>query len=217
MAKNLSLATYKSKGSAGLLTFSNWKGISYFKQKATTVANPKTDAQVNQRARLTAMVELFRQFATVSLIGFREKAIKMSSYNAFVKYNIQSALTYVSLGVYNINWGALKVSQGTLGTTLQATSSASAATNNATVTFDTGTPIYGQSVDDKVMIAYFNSTTEIGGWNVTSGQVRSDGTVTFAIEGGVTLADHIYIYLFFTSPDGSKVSDSDVVLVTAGA
>jgi len=217
MAKNDSLATYKARGSAGPITYANWKGIGYFKQKAFIVANPKTDGQLNARERLRKMVIMFQSFGSAINSGFREMAVKMSAYNAFVKANINTCLVYVALEDYTIDWSLVEMAKGTLGNTAIATSSASAATNNATLTFDTVATAYNQSVDDEVQIAYYNETTAIQGWNLTSGKVRSDGTVTFAVEGGVTLGDTIYAYLWFKSPIGNKVSDSVVATITAGA
>ena len=217
MAKNLSLATYKAKGSAGLLTFSNWLGISYFKQKATSVGNPKTSGQVNQRARLSKMVEVFRGIATIILIGFREKKVKMSAYNAFVKANIMSALTYVSEGVYTLDWVSLKVSAGTLGDTPVLTSSASGAGNNLTLTYSNTVDTYGQALTDLAMVFYYNNDTQVGGWSTNSGKTRADGTITVTVEGGVTTGDEIYAYLFFASTTDNKCSNSIQVTITAGA
>lgn len=217
MAKNDSLATYKAKGSAGPLTYANWKGIGYFKQKAFTVANPKTDGQVNARARLRLMVVLFQLFGSAVNAGFKEMAVKMSAYNAFVKANINTALTYISLGVYEVDKSLLKMSQGTLGNTVPLTTSASAATNNLTITYDTAITSYNQSAGDLIQIVYDNDGSGVSGWNLTSGADRSDGTVTIAVEGGVTLADNIAVWFWFKSPTGQKVSDSYYVAVVAGA
>ena len=217
MAKNDSLATYKARGSAGPITYANWKGIGYFKQKAFVVANPKTDGQVNARARLRLMVTLFQLFGSAVNSGFKEMAVKMSAYNAFVKANINTALTYVSLGVYTVDQSLLKMSQGTLGNTSLLTQSASAATNNLTVTFDTAVTAYNQSAGDLLQIAYDNDGSGVSGWNLTGGATRADGTATIAIEGGVTLADNIAVWAWFKSPTGQKVSDSFYVLVVAGA
>lgn len=217
MAKNDSLATYKAKGSAGPLTYANWKGIGYFKQKAFTVANPKTDGQVNARARMSLMVTLFQLWGSAVNAGFKEMAVKMSAYNAFVKENINTALTYISLGVYEVDPALLKMSKGTLGNTALLTQSASGAGNNLTVTYDSAVTAYNQSAGDLIQIVYDNNNTGVSGWNLTSGDTRADGTSTIAIEGGVTAGDVIDIWVFFKSPTGNKVSDSFYVQVTAGA
>lgn len=217
MAKNDSLAVYKARGSAGPITYANWKGIGYFKQKAFIVANPKTDGQLNARARLRTMVTLFQLLGTAVNAGFREMAVKMSAYNAFVKENINSALTYIAVGDYVVDESLLKLSKGTLGNTPLLSQSASAATNNLTVTYDSAVVAYNQSAGDLVQIAYDNVTSGVTGWNLTGGATRADGTATIAIEGGVTLADDINVWVWFKSPTGIKVSDSVYVNVIAGA
>ena len=217
MAKNDSLAVFKARGSAGPITYANWKGIGYFKQKAFIVANPKTDGQINARARLALMVVAFQLIGSAVNAGFKEMAVKMSAYNAFVKANINSALLYVSLGVYEIVPENLQVSKGTLGNTSIATSSATAAGNTLTVTYDNTVQSYNQSLDDEVQILYTNRDTGVTGWSLASGQTRADGTVTVTVEGGVSLGEEIECYMWFKAATGTKVSDSQYVLITAGA
>lgn len=217
MAKNDSLATYKARGSAGPITYANWKGIGYFKQKAFTVANPKTDGQINARARLALMVALFADVGAAVQVGFKEMAVKMSQYNAFVKYNINTALTYVSLGVYTVDWSLIQFAKGTLGNTAISSAAASAATNNATIVYSNVVTSFNQSLDDLAMVCYNNITTGVGGFNSTSGAERQDGTVTIAIEGGVTAGDDIHLWLFFKQTTGNKISDSVYLNITAGA
>ena len=217
MAKNDSLATYKARGSAGPLTFANWKGIGYFKQKATTVSNPNTDGQVNARARLALMVALFADFGNAVQTGFKEMAVKMSAYNAFVKYNINSALTYVSLGVYTTNWSTILFSKGTLGDTPILTGAGSAGTNNITLTYDTANAFYAQSSTDLAKVVCVNQTNEVISIVLNDGATRADGTIVFAPEGGINLADSFDVYLFFVKADNSKVSNSVHMNIVAGA
>lgn len=217
MAKNSSLATYKARGSAGPLTFANWKGIGYFKQKATQVANPNTDGQINARARLALMVALFADFGNAVQVGFKEMAVKMSAYNAFVKYNINSALTYVSLGVYTTNWSTILFSKGTLGDTAILTSAASAGTNNVTLTYNSANEFFAQSATDLAKVVCINQTNEVISVVLNDGATRADGTIVFAPEGGITLADSLDVYLFFVKADNSKVSTSVHVNIVAGA
>lgn len=215
MAKNTSLATYKAKGSAGPLTYSNWKGIGYFKQKPTSVANPDTDAQQNQRGRLRLLVAAWAVLGAGLQTGFREMAVKMSQFNAFMKYNIQTGLTFISTGVYEIDLTTFLVSKGSLSITPINSATANATTDNLTITYSNTVDAFNQSLDDVCHVVIYNANTESWTPNPTTGATRADGTVTVAIKGGATAADVIYGYLYFSKADGSKVSTSQYTMVTA--
>lgn len=217
MAKNNSLLGDRATGSAGNVTFANWKGIDYLKQKVTHVTNPNTDGQKNQRARMTAMVNAYRTHTALFVLLFREVAIKMSQFNAFVKTNIIDALSIVSVGNVALIPANLKISKGSLGDNGILSVSATEAGSSLTVTFNTTPNESGQSATDKLTLVI----TDADGANdlkiAIEVAARSAGTYTATGLTSIASGDHINAYFAFTSQDSKKVSDTSYYDVTVGA
>jgi hypothetical protein len=87
MAKYNSIALGKARGSAGNVRFSIWKGIPVASQKPESVANPRTVKQQNARARLSALVAVFRRMPSLLDTMYAFRAVQKSAYNAFVSAN----------------------------------------------------------------------------------------------------------------------------------
>jgi hypothetical protein len=65
-----SLLIGKGKGSAGNITVNQLKGQTILKQKASMVANPRTDAQVAQRDMVSRAVYFWQLFGNVLKSGW---------------------------------------------------------------------------------------------------------------------------------------------------
>ena len=82
-----SLLIGKGKGSAGNVTVNQLKGQTILKQKATMVANPRTDAQVAQRDMVSRAVYFWQLFGNVLKSGWSSLLPFCSEYNTFVSTN----------------------------------------------------------------------------------------------------------------------------------
>ena len=82
-----SLLIGKGKGSAGNVTVSQLKGQTILKQKATMVANPRTEAQVAQRDMVSRAVYFWQLFGNVLKSGWTSLLPFCSEYNTFVSTN----------------------------------------------------------------------------------------------------------------------------------
>lgn len=92
MAKSKSFFGLR-KGSTKTLTFSVLKGQQITKDRVTTVSNPKTTAQMLQRATLAAVVKFYKEAVSHFFkFAFQFKGETESDYNAFVRANMQGAL-----------------------------------------------------------------------------------------------------------------------------
>lgn len=93
MAKvQLPLLGVSASGTIGdSITFGNWKGINYARQRVIP-ANPRTQAQVAQRETMTYVVSLYKRVPAVVAQAFELSARNtgMSGYNLFVKRNLVS-------------------------------------------------------------------------------------------------------------------------------
>lgn len=82
-----SLLIGKGKGSAGNVTVTQLKGQTVLKQKASMVANPKSDAQVAQRDMVSRAVCFWQLFGNVLKSGWTSLLPFCSEYNTFVSTN----------------------------------------------------------------------------------------------------------------------------------
>ena len=82
-----SLLIGKGKGSAGNVTVNQLKGQTILKQKASMVANPRTDAQVAQRDMVSRAVFFWQLFGNVLKSGWTSLLPFCSEYNTFVSTN----------------------------------------------------------------------------------------------------------------------------------
>lgn len=217
MAKNNAIATDKAKGSAGNVTFANWKGIDYFKQKAESVSNPKTDAQQTQRTRMTLIVAFFRVFAATLNTGFREMAVKMSAYNAFAKYNVMTAVTITTPTTGEIDIPNLQIAKGSLGATPMDSAVISAGGVTLTLDWEPTVQMTSQSVTDGLWVLLYNRDLVTWQMENAGANERGDGTLVLPLTTGVALGNTFDVFTFFYSKVTNKVSDSRHNVVVAGA
>lgn len=93
MAKILNGILGGFSGKVGTVIGACWKGIDYMRGLATSITNPNTPAQVEQRARFSLIIAFLRPLTGFLRIGFRSAAIKMSAFNAAMAYNVKHAVS----------------------------------------------------------------------------------------------------------------------------
>ena len=190
---------------------SSWKGIAVVKSKPLSVANPNTAGQQAQRGAL-AQIVIVARLLLANLIQpyWNPFAQRMSGYNSFVSENIAQ-----------FNSGGLSTpanfysQRGSLLGQASSSASATAAGNTVTVNWVDNSGQSDALATDEAVITYWNATQDY--WVVDAGNaVRSAGTRVIA-DTLVANADVLHIYLGFSRPDISKVSDSAYRTINAGA
>ena len=113
-----SLLIGKGKGSAGNVTVNQLKGQTILKQKATMVANPRTDAQVAQRDMVSRAVFFWQLFGNVLKSGWTSLLPFCSEYNTFVSTNSNhfKTATFTKESYKNIESVGAQATKGRLGT-----------------------------------------------------------------------------------------------------
>lgn len=106
MAKNTSLFG-KVSGKIGAVVFSTSGGETISREYNPHVANPNTDAQVNQRARMKLMSQLSGAMASVIAMP---KTGLVSARNKFVKRNFASS--NASEGIAQVSYENLQLTEG---------------------------------------------------------------------------------------------------------
>ena len=97
----------KINGKIGGVVFSTSGGIQITREYNPNVANPNTEAQVNQRARMKLMSQLS---ATLAPVITMQKMGLVSARNQFTKRNF--GLSYVSNGEAQVSYENLQLTQG---------------------------------------------------------------------------------------------------------
>ena len=86
----------KISGSAGNLTFQRSNGMTIIREKATQVANPRSEAQMRTRTKFTNIVAMYKGIRPLLNQGFESKAAGLSDYNMFVRMNMQKTPVYLT-------------------------------------------------------------------------------------------------------------------------
>lgn len=204
----------KAKNKFGPAIFSTWKGINVMRTLPISVENPRTDAQVIQRNRLSLMVSIYRAVSAAVKAGFKEQAVKKSEYNAFVSDNIIAATTNPSGTSIVPNYSAMKFSKGTMATTEMNSVTGTSGSETLDLAWPT-TLGPGQADSDVLYIVGINTDGEAAWKSINTGVTRSAGAASNVSLLFMESGDSLNIYTFFVSADGNKSSDSIYQPVTA--
>jgi hypothetical protein len=191
-------------GQVGNVIGGTWKGIDYLRIKPSSVANPRTEGQVDQRSKFSTVLRFLQPMTDFLRVGFKLYANKMTQFNAAMSYNLNNAIT----GAYPnfmIDYANALVTRGNLtGAAGGAASSPSAGDVEATWTDNSGS---GSALaTDKALIALLNTTRGEAVFT-TSGPARSAGSATIPVPSEYSGED-VEVFLGFVSEDGTKVANS---------
>jgi hypothetical protein len=199
--------TGRTKGKFASAVFSKQFGKNTMRSKPISVKNPKTKLQRTQRSKFSIMVELARKFLSFIRLGFKQSAIGMSEFNAFVQTNIFLAISG-SYPDFAIDYTKIVVSKGTL-TGADGTSAVAGAGKKVTVNWADNAGNGDAQVDDKALILILNPESD----NVvasTIDKVREDATMELTVPDS-WVGDQVHVYLGFANDNGNKVADSKYI------
>ena len=204
MAEVQNPITGRSKNKYANAIFSTWKGRNILRSKPLSVANPQTDAQMKQRAKFSFLVHLGKVMQAYIRVGFKEVAVKVTAFNAFMSENMSNGAMVYSGGAWNIDPSKLTISKGSLDKTDVNIVQGFASTGSIELSWDIQ-PIGNQSSADKIYIYGGNIN---GSGQVFGDYYRNQGSCSITISGNHVLGDIVDLYIFFVSPDGRKVADT---------
>lgn len=179
-------------GRVGNVIGGSWKGIDYMRSEATSIIDPKTAKQLEQRSKFRVAVEFAKQVVPVINIGLKQYATKRSEFNYLVSKICKDWWDDVN---DNINFPLVQLSAGELPTE-QITA----------VRYDDGSVLLdwvceNPSYDSNYVFAVVCNTEygsvfyEIGSDSV----VRGDETIGVPVSGSIDLI-YCWCYLFFYDP-----------------
>ena len=190
-------------GKVGNVIGATWKGISYIRIKPVSVANPRTEGQVNQRNKFSATLAFLQPSLAFLKVGYKFYASKQSAFNAAMSYVIQNAITGAAPN-FSVDYANALVSRGKL----EGVEGGGATEDSGTleVTWDDNSTAGNARGDDKVMLLVYNSTTGESKVVLEDPATRADGIISTAVTA--TSGDLLQVYLAFQAADGSMVSNS---------
>lgn len=191
-------------GKIGNVIGGTWKGIDYLRIKPSSVANPKTEGQLDQRSKFAKVLHFLQPMTDFLRVGFKQYAIKMTEFNAAMSYNLFNAV----LGAYpnyTIDYPNALVSRGNLKGVANGTAN-STSVAEIDITWDDNSSSGNALATDKSLILILNPDKKESIYT-TSGPPRSAGTETLNLPPEYS-GDVVEVYLGFVSEDGTKVSNS---------
>ncbi|MEM0518998.1 DUF6266 family protein [Aequorivita flava] len=191
-------------GKIGNVIGGTWKGIDYLRIKPSSVANPKTEGQLDQRSKFAKVLHFLQPMTDFLRVGFKQYAIKMTEFNAAMSYNLFNAV----LGAYpnyTIDYPNALVSRGNLKGVANGTAT-STTPAEIDITWDDNSSSGNALATDKSLILILNPDKKESIYT-TSGPLRPVGTETLNLPPEYS-GDVVEVYLGFVSEDGAKVSNS---------
>jgi len=191
-------------GMVGNVIGASWKGIAYMRIRPTSVANPKTEAQLDQRMRFTVTLRFLQPLTQFLKIGFKNYAVKMSPFNNAMSYNLLNAIqgTYPN---YTIDYPSALVTRGNLSPALNQ-AAASTVAGTVLFTWDDNSDEADASPLDKNLLVVCNPEKNQAVYFNQLG-TRADGTQSVTVPHSFS-GDLVHCYIGFITVDGKLLSNS---------
>lgn len=190
-------------GKVGNVIGASWKGIHYIRIKPASVANPRTEGQVNQRTKFSATLAFLQPSLAFLKVGYKFYASKRSAFNAAMSYVIQNAITGTAPN-FSVDPATALLSRGKL----TGASGTSGAHSGGTLTVSwTDNQAEGNArPDDKALLLAYNPTRK-------ESIMDLDAATRSAASGTLTIPAHyagesVEVYMAFEAADGGMVSNS---------
>ena len=194
-------------GKVGTVVGAFWKGIATMRSLASSVSNPNTPAQLEQRAKFSAIVKFLKPLTSFLRIGFKNAAIKMSAFNAAMSYNYSHAITG-TYPVFDIDYTKVLVSQGNFPGALNPVGEAGIA-GAVDFTWDDNTWEAEATAEDLSVLVVYNPTKDAA-VSVIGAITRAIGAQTITLPNSYA-GDEVQCYIAFTNAKGSVISNSQFV------
>lgn len=192
-------------GKVGTVIGGNWKGIDYMRGKAASVSNPKTEAQLDQRARFGAALKFLQPLTSFIRVGFKNYAVKMTAFNSAMSYNLNNALAG-SFPEYFIDYASALVSRGSLPGALNPLIQ-SANPGQVDFTWQDNSQDANASANDKVLLVVFNPAKQLAITIVGDGNDRASGGQSLTVPSSFA-GDEVQCYIAFQNANQSVLSNS---------
>lgn len=192
-------------GKVGGVVGRTWKGINTVASYQPNVSNPRTNSQMAQRGKLSALTALASQINTGFIKPLWDRdAKKMSGFNAFIQANMANV---DESG--NVTWSDLIASKGKM--VKPELSSISSVAGNITVAWSTAISDAYSQASDKLYLVFIDTIT-MKAYAFSAVAIRSAGT--FTVAKPLDLDSDFLAYVAFRREDGSVASNAALIAYT---
>jgi len=194
-------------GKVGNVIGGSWKGIDYMRVKPASVANPRTEAQVDQRSRFSTVLQFLQPISGFLKVGFRNYAVKMTQFNSAMSYNVKNAI----IGVYPdyvIDLDNVLISRGGLSGALNPTVSSPAVGQVQFNWVDNSTDVNTKATDKAMVLVYNPDKNEAV--YITEGAARSTESQNLTVPN-LYSGDTVHAFIAFISEDSKEIANSKFV------
>ena len=193
-------------GKVGPVIGSSWKGIPYMKTKPISVANPKTQGQLDHRGKFVTIIRFLRPMKDFIRVSFNEMAIRKTAYNAAMSYNYHHAITG-HFPDFNIDYTRVLVSEGSLAGVINPQVTAKAGQIN--FTWQNNADNMEVMDSDKVLLMIYNATQQKT-VSLVGGDTRDSGKQSITIPSSF-VGNELHCYIAFQNIDETAASNSQFV------
>jgi hypothetical protein len=191
-------------GKVGTVVGGNWKGIDYMRGKAASVSNPKTEAQLDQRARFSAALYFLQPLTAFLRVGFKNYAVRMTAFNSAMSYNLNNALTGVYPD-YSIDYASALVARGSLPGALNP-QVAMNSTTEVEFSWNNNSNEAKAKGNDKVLVVVLNPAKQLA-VTIVGGNTRAVGNQVVSIPENF-IGDEVQCYIAFQDEKQTVLSNS---------
>lgn len=192
-------------GKVGTVAGGNWNGIDFMRANPTHIANPRTAAQQDQRAKVGAIIQFLSPLKAILRVGFKKQAIKMSAFNAATSYHLSHAITG-TYPDYGVDYSKVMVSQGKLA---RALNPQIIVTDNGYIkfTWEDNSSAHSAKCDDRAILLVYNPKKGLVETSFGN-SLRADRSQTMALPGSFA-GDEVICYISFQKANQTEISDSE--------
>ena len=190
------------------ITMYTYKGMNIVRSKAFKIKDPKTEKQLNMRARMSRLAEKYRSFKRIVALGFPEREERHTPQNRFVSSNFTTAFAMVD-NVQVISYPLMLVAQGSLPpvTIVEATIDA----EGITLKYDAQALTPDVTATDEIIACALLEDNEL---LIAKQFIGHESIGTLQLKNATLQAEEVVCcYVFVRSNDGKKASDSVYVEV----
>lgn len=191
-------------GKVGNIVGGSWKGIDYIRIKPSSVANPRTEGQVNQRNKFTITLEYLQATKDFIKIGYKSFATKKTEFNAAMSYVLNNAVGGIAPN-FTIDYSLALLSRGPLSGVLNGTTDLTTA-GQVSFDWDDNSAEGNANVTDKAMVLVYNPSKKES-ISILDGADRTVGSQVVTIPNTYA-GDTLELFMAFVSADGTQVSNS---------
>ena len=191
-------------GKVGNIVGGSWKGIDYIRIKPSSVANPRTEGQVNQRNKFTITLEYLQANKDFVKIGYKSFATKKTEFNAAMSYVLNNAVDGIAPN-FTIDYSLALLSRGNLSGVLNGSTDLATA-GQVSFSWDDNSAEGNANATDKAMVLVYNPSKKES-ISILDGAVRTAGSQVVNIPSTYA-GDTVELFMAFVSADGNVVSNS---------